>query len=75
MAALTAPQIARVKIPGDCLNIRSSASLTAAVLSCPGHGALLRSSGATREADGLTWVAVQAPDGREGWASALYLER
>ncbi len=75
MAALTAERIARVNIPGDCLNIRADASLTAAVISCPGHGALLRSTGEVREADGLTWVAVKTPDGRDGWASALYLER
>ncbi len=75
MAALTAERIARVNIPGDCLNIRAGASLTAAVLSCPGHEALLRSTGEVREADGLTWVAVKTPDGRDGWASALYLER
>jgi NarL family two-component system response regulator LiaR len=42
---------------------------------CYVDGVLLRDLGDTTEADGVTWLKVATPDGREGWASAEFLER
>ncbi len=66
---------ARVNAGGDCLNVRESASTSAASLACYVDGVLLRDLGESREAGGATWLKVATPDGREGWASAEFLER
>jgi hypothetical protein len=66
---------ARVAADGDCLNVRESASTSAASLACYRDGVLLRDLGETVEAGGVTWLKVATPDGREGWANFEFLER
>lgn len=74
MLALVPGDFLRVANTGDCLNVRAEADTDAEVLSCYRDGVLLRDRGETREAGGVTWRAVTAPDGREGWASGEFLE-
>ena len=72
---------ARVTGTGDCLNIRDAPGPGGTVVRCYADGVLLKDLGDTREVDGETWVHVwtTAPigewEGREGWASAEFLER
>ena len=63
----------RVNAPGDCLNIRATAGMDAAVVACAAHGVLLVDRADSWERDGLTWLAVQTPSGEAGWASAQFL--
>ena len=60
---------------GDCLNVREGASAASASLACYPDGVLLKDLGESAELDGVTWLKVATPDGREGWASAEFLER
>ncbi|MEX0782176.1 MAG: LuxR C-terminal-related transcriptional regulator [Dehalococcoidia bacterium] len=73
--AATTGQFAVVNAGGDCLNVRESASTSSASLACYVDGVLLRDLGETMEAGGASWLKVATPDGREGWASAEFLER
>jgi hypothetical protein len=60
----------------DCLNLRKEPSLSAVVVGCYSNGVLLR--GAPKETetiDGVTWGAMEAPDGTDGWASMEFLVR
>jgi hypothetical protein len=60
---------------GSCLNVRERASLTAAVLKCVADGVLLKVLAVSPvSADGVTWLQVEMLDGRDGWASAAFLE-
>ncbi|MGE5595278.1 MAG: LuxR C-terminal-related transcriptional regulator [Hyphomicrobiales bacterium] len=69
----TGGPVLRVTNAGDCLNVRAQPDTAAPVLSCYADNVLLRDRGDSREADGITWLAVATPDGREGWASAEFL--
>ena len=64
---------ARVSTPEDCLNVRATASTTGAVLGCYTDGVLLPLQDDAAVSDGQEWLAVDTPDGREGWAVARYL--
>jgi hypothetical protein len=67
---------ARVVSGSDCLNVREMPATAALSLGCFKDGVLLRvRSQAEQTAEGVTWVAVETPDGRAGWASAEFLER
>jgi hypothetical protein len=65
----------RVNAPGDCLNIRTTAGVNAAVLECAADGVLLGDREDTWDRDGLTWLAVRTPSGDAGWASSEFLAR
>lgn len=67
-------RVARVNTGGDCLNVRESASAVSASLGCYRDGVLLFERGGST-VDGVAWVAIITPTGREGWASAEFLER
>ena len=54
---------------GDCLNVRSAPSRAATVVACLPDAATVRITGASREADGLTWWPVEGI----GWAAGEYL--
>lgn len=67
---------ARVKTGSDCLNVRETPAQASLSLGCFKDGVLLRVRGqAEQTAEGITWVAVETPDGRSGWASGEFLER
>lgn len=70
-----AGRFAAVSGAGDCLNVREQASMSAPIVRCLVDGVLLRDMGETAAADGVTWLKVATPDGREGWASTEFLER
>lgn len=75
IAATTGP-FARVKTGPDCLNVREQPSKSSTSLGCFADGVLFRMRGEPdRNADAMTWVAVETPDARPGWASADYLAR
>jgi hypothetical protein len=63
--------------PGTgCLNIRSEPSLGAGALACVANGVLLfMRDEPEQRMDDITWLAVQLPDGRDGWASAEFVTR
>ena len=73
LAAVPGPWL-KVKDAGDCLNVRVTPSMSADSLGCFKDGVLLRDRGENRSAEGLTWIAVFAPNGAAGWASAEYLD-
>lgn len=67
---------ARVKTGTDCLNVRETASTSSTSLGCFADGVLLQlRQEPDQSSGGATWVAVEAPDGKPGWASADYLQR
>ncbi len=68
-------RVARVATGTDCLNVRESPAASATSLGCYRDGVLLFERGETRIEGATTWVAVTAPDGQEGWASAEFLQR
>ncbi len=66
----------RVKTGADCLNVREKPAKASLSLGCYKDGVLLRVRPQPEQtADGVTWVAVETPDGRAGWASGEFLER
>ena len=67
--------LVRVAIPGDCLNVRSTPSLGAALVGCAAHGSVLASSGETVTEGGVEWLAIAMADGRSGHVNARFLER
>ena len=71
----TTGRVLRVTGAGDCLNVRERPEMSAPVLACYRDGVLLRDRDESREAGGVTWLAVATPDGREGWASGEFLEK
>jgi DNA-binding CsgD family transcriptional regulator len=75
LIAFQSGPFARVTTGSDCLNIREQPSPSGGPVSCYRDGVLLRDLGETTEAGGITWLKVATPDGREGWASAEFLER
>lgn len=65
-----------VDADGDCLNVREQPSLSASVVRCWVDGVVLWAPGKEPiEAEGVTWIAVEGPDGSSGWASAEFLRR
>jgi hypothetical protein len=76
--AVQAAQIgpfARVVNTGSCLHVRAEPSLAGQSLDCMADGVLLRDTGETRDADGVTWVSVMTPGGVQGWSASGFLER
>ena len=66
----------RVKTGADCLNVRESPRTASLSLGCYKDGVLLRVRPQPEQtAEGVTWLAVETPDGRAGWASGEFLER
>jgi hypothetical protein len=63
---------AMVKTGDDCLNVRQTPAQDATVLGCYADRVILAMGGA--EPSG-TWLPVLTPDGRQGWASAEFLEQ
>ena len=58
-----------------CLRLRDEPSLRAAVVDCLPNGVILDTDGYTVDYyDYLPWMHVRTADGREGWASADYLQ-
>ncbi|MBE0609991.1 MAG: hypothetical protein IH609_11450 [Dehalococcoidia bacterium] len=68
-------RVARVATGSDCLHVRESPSASASSLGCYRDGVLLFERGETHIEGATTWVAVTAPDGQDGWASAEFLQR
>lgn len=68
-------KVARVVTGGDCLNVRESASSSAPAIACYHDGVLLFERGEAVTVGGASWVPVTTPAGKEGWASAQFLER
>ncbi len=67
---------ARVKTGADCLNVREKPAKASLSLGCYKDGVLLRVRPQPEQAaEGVTWIAVETPEGRAGWASAEFLER
>jgi len=67
---------ARVNTGGSCLNVRENPAKLWDSLGCFYDGVLLRlRTAAEQTADGISWVAVETPGGRAGWAAAEFLER
>lgn len=66
---------ARVDTPGSCLNVRAEASTAAQSLGCFADGVMLYDLDETVAAGGITWLRVETPDRREGWASLEFIER
>lgn len=56
------------------LNLRAAPSLSAAVVEALAEGTVVAPLGPAREAEEVLWLAVRAPSGAEGWASARYLD-
>ena len=54
---------------GDCLNLRTEASLEGRVLRCIAHAALLERLSPL----GGEWVNVRTPDGIDGWISSEFV--
>ena len=59
----------------DCLNVRESPGPGGPVLGCFKDGTLLKDLAEIREEDGISWLNVATPQGREGWAALAYLDR
>ena len=58
-----------------CLRLRDEPSLRAAVLDCLPNGVILDTDGYTVDYyHYVPWMHVRTADGREGWASADYLQ-
>ena len=68
-------RVARVRTGADCLHVRESPTGSATSLGCYRDGVLLFERGETRIEGGATWVAVTTPGGKDGWASAEFLQR
>ena len=64
----------RVTGAGDCLNVREQPSTTAPVVQCFADNVLLKDLNQEQPAGGITWLKVQTPTGKEGWASAEFLK-
>jgi len=68
--------VRRVNTGGSCLNVRENPAKASLSVGCFKAGVLLRLRPETEQtADGMTWVAVETPGGRAGWAAAEFLER
>jgi hypothetical protein len=68
--------VRRVTTGADCLNVREKPAKAAPGLGCFKEGVLLRLRAEPEQsAEGVTWVAVETPDGHRGWASGEFLER
>lgn len=63
---------ATVSADGTCLNLRTSASITAARIDCIPEGATVTITGDAVSADGYSWVPVSTASG-DGWVAAQYL--
>jgi hypothetical protein len=57
----------------DCLNVREAPGLDADVIDCIARNALVHDMGESRMTDGIEWKRIRLLDGREGWASAEFL--
>jgi hypothetical protein len=58
----------------SCLHIRKQPSLTAGWPICAPPGSVVRADGASRKADGYTWLHVTY-NKISGWAASTYLKR
>jgi hypothetical protein len=68
--------VRRVTTGGDCLNVRGDPAVSSTSLGCFRDGVLLHLRTETEQnADDIAWVAVESPDGSDGWAAAEFLER
>ena len=63
---------ARIAADGDCLNMRQSPSLTAAVVTCVGDGTIVTTVPGLVTADGLDWEQIRTSTA-VGWVAARYL--
>jgi hypothetical protein len=67
---------ARVVTGSDCLNVREKPAKASLALGCYKDGVLLRVRPQPEQtSQGTTWVAVETPDGQDGWVSSEFLER
>lgn len=73
LIAAVANPLGRVETGGTCLNVREEPSTDAESVRCYVDGVLLFEREVEEEVDG--WLPVRTPDGREGWASAEFVER
>jgi len=75
LSATPGPQYAVVLVgTGDSLNIRSGPGAANALIgSFPAGTANVIRTGPSTQADGETWVQVQAPSGGTGWVAARFL--
>jgi uncharacterized protein YraI len=62
------------RVSPDRLNLRADPSTSAQIVDHLDEGTLLEPLGPARDADGLTWLQVQLPDGTQGWAATQYLD-
>ena len=72
--ATVVAKVARVATGQDCLNVREAASRSAPSIACYRDGVLLFERGEAVIAEGMTWVPVTTPEGKDGWASGEFLE-
>ena len=72
--AVATGTFARVAGAGDCLNVRAEPATAAAIVGCFADRVFLRKGEGEVAAGGRTWLAVETPDGRLGWAAAEFLE-
>ncbi|MEZ4502758.1 MAG: SH3 domain-containing protein [Dehalococcoidia bacterium] len=71
--AFQATQTATVDAGGDCLNMRSAASLTGGILTCIPDGSTVSVLPSQQTVDGITWQLV-AYNGLSGWVSNEFLQ-
>jgi hypothetical protein len=58
---------------GQGVNLRAAPSLTASRVKTVPEGALLSTTGDTRQADGHTWWNVRDAQGANGWVAAEFV--
>ena len=71
-AQAVGPGQATVASGGECLRVRSEASLSARVLTCLPDGSTVVVLEGPRDADGMSWVRLRGGD-TIGWAAAQFL--
>lgn len=69
------PAVQAVQIKGKDVNIRSQPSRSAAILARSQAGMSYNLSGRQQQAEGLSWVELQLPDGQLAWVSAAFVEQ
>lgn len=65
--------LARVNLPGDCLNLRDFPGLSTLMIGCVNHGETVRVLSDPYEVDGVNWVNVIG-GGKRAWVSLKYLK-
>jgi len=72
--AVSVGSIVQVNTPGDCLLVRSRASLSGAKVDCRADGDSLRVTGTPVSTNGDAWLPVTAANGAvSGWVRASYV--